>query len=263
MCPWVVIGLIRLRRASSSITCFGSPLDAVAMDWSVSAPARARIASSAVGYPSSTMGPPLTTARRPSARAICLIPSSEIFPFNDCNVCGRGNLFGVDGNAVWNAREICCHLSNHRLKTLIEHLLQIIILPPRLGHVMIGEDLSAGRGEKPSTKNIQVYFRTAPGKTQEWVVVFVDGWLATARHSGVVQSQSRSVFAEGKHNMDEADTRLIRLDDRLRNLALGLKLLKAAVYSGKLTLQSGNVFWLAGCNLRSQVFALLLKLKLL
>jgi len=44
MCPRVVVGLIRLRRAGSSITCFGSPLDAAAMGWSVSAPARARIA---------------------------------------------------------------------------------------------------------------------------------------------------------------------------------------------------------------------------
>jgi len=59
MCPWVVTGLIKWRRASSSITCLGSPLVAVAMDWSVSAPARARIASSAVGNPSSTSGPPL------------------------------------------------------------------------------------------------------------------------------------------------------------------------------------------------------------
>src|SRR5437016_11284131 len=54
----------------------------------------------------------------------------------------------------------------------------------------------------------------------------------TARHRGVVQSQSRSVFAEGKHNMDEADARLVGLDNRLRNLALGLELLNAACYCG-------------------------------
>src|SRR2546425_8661983 len=80
------------------------------------------------------------------------------------------------------------------------------------------------------TKNIQVYFRTAPGKAQERVVVFVGRWLATARHRSVVQSQSRSVFAEREHNMDKADARLIGLDNRLRNLALGLELLKAAFY---------------------------------
>ena len=97
---------------------------------------------------------------------------------------------------------------------------------------MIGEDLSAGGGEKPSTKNIQVYFRTISGEAQEWIAVFVGGWLATARHPNVVQSQSGSVFAEGKHNMDEADAWLIRLDNRLGNLALGLEFLKAAFYCG-------------------------------
>src|SRR5580692_9225212 len=128
---------------------------------------------------------------------------------------------------------------------------------------MVGEDLSGSRGQKPSSKNIQVYFGTIPGKAQERVIMFVDRWLATARHFGVMQSQSVRVVAEGKHNMDEADARLIGLDNRLRNSALGLKLLEAAVYSGQLPLQSRSVFCFAGCNLRSQVLALLLKLQLL
>src|SRR5258708_29312201 len=153
--------------------------------------------------------------------------------------------------------------SNHRLQPLIEHFLQIVILPPGLGHVMIGEDLSAGGGEKPRTKNIQVYFRTKSRKAQERVAVFVGGWLATARHPSVVQSQSGSVFAESKHNVDEADARLVGLDNGLRNLAFGLELLKAALYCFQLILQSGGVFCLADCDLRSQVFAFLLKLKLL
>src|SRR3984885_1575980 len=63
--------------------------------------------------------------------------------------------------------------------------------------------------------------------------------------------------------MDEGATRLIGLDNRLRNSALGLKLLQAAVYSSKLPLQSRSVFCFAGCDLRSQVFALFLKLQLL
>src|SRR5947208_9308075 len=112
---------------------------------------------------------------------------------------------------------------------LDRHLLHIIILPPGLGHVVIGKDLSACGSEKPSAKNIQVYFRTSPGEAQERVVVFVGRWLATACHSSVVQSQSSSVFAEGKHNMDEADARLIGLDNRLRNPALGVELLKGGL----------------------------------
>ena len=70
-----------------------------------------------------------------------------------------------------------------------------------------------------------------------------------ARHPSVVQFQSGSVVTKGEHNMDEADARLIRLDNRLRNLALGLKLLKAAFYCGQLILQSGSVLRLARCNL--------------
>jgi hypothetical protein len=52
---------------------------------------------------------------------------------------------------MWNAGEIHCHFSNHWLKTLIERFLEIVTLPPRLGHVMISEDLSAGGGEKPES----------------------------------------------------------------------------------------------------------------
>src|SRR6266852_1716280 len=128
---------------------------------------------------------------------------------------------------------------------------------------MVGEDLSAGRGEKPSSKDIQVYFRTIPGKTQEGVVVFVGGWLATARDPGVAQFQSGCMLTEGKHNMNEADARLIGLDNRLRHLTLGLELLQAAFYRGQLILQSGGVFCIAACKLRPQFFALFLKLKLL
>src|SRR5580692_6733164 len=102
---------------------------------------------------------------------------------------------------------------------------------------MVGEDLSGSRGQKPSSKNIQVYFGTIPGKAQERVIMFVDRWLATARHFGVMQSQSVRVVAEGKHNMDEADARLIGLDNRLRHLALGLKLLEAAFDRSQLVLQ--------------------------
>src|SRR6266851_635173 len=116
---------------------------------------------------------------------------------------------------MWNAGEIRGHLCCHWLKSLIEHFLQIIILPPRLRHVMIGENLPVGGGEKPSTKSIQVYFRTTPGQAQERVLMFVSLRLAIARNLGIVQSQSGCVLSEGKHNVDKADARLIRFDNRL------------------------------------------------
>src|ERR1700744_2585189 len=106
---------------------------------------------------------------------------------------------------MWNIGEICSHLSNIRIKALIEHLLQIIVLPPWLCYVVIGENLSAGGGKKPCAKNIQVHLGTIPRNTHEWVVVFIGCRLTAARHLRVVQSQSGCVIAEGKHNMDKAD----------------------------------------------------------
>ena len=91
------------------------------------------------------------------------------------------------GFDMWNAGEIRRHLSNNWLKALIEHFLQVVVLPPGLGDVMIGEDLSASRGEKPSAESIQVYFWATSGQAQQWVAVFVGCWLATACHPSVVQ----------------------------------------------------------------------------
>ena len=70
--------------------------------------------------------------------------------------------------------------------------------------------------------------RTISGEGYERVVVFVGHRLAAAGHTRIAQSRAGSVVAEGQHNMDEADALLIGLDNRLRNLTFGLKLLKPA-----------------------------------
>src|SRR5258707_10280615 len=137
----------------------------------------------------------------------------------------------MDGNAVRDSRKVRSHFHRYRLKPLIEHFLQVVVLPPRLGHMMIGEDLSTSGGEKSRPKRIQVHFRSAPNEAQERVAMFVSLRFATAGHLSVVQFQSGSAFSEGKHNVDKANTGLVRLDDRLRDLALGLELLKAGFYS--------------------------------
>src|SRR5579864_2846867 len=263
MCPWVVVGLIRLRRASSSITCLGSPLDAVAMDCSVSVPARARIASRAVGYPRSTTGPPLTADRRLSARAICLILRPETFPFTTATSARRRNPFGVDRNAIRNAREICRHLRNHRLNTLIEHFFQVVILPPWFGNMMIGKNSSVIRDEKAGAENVQVHFGATPGKAYERVVVLIGGWLTAACHRRVAQSRSGSVLAESEHNMDETNARLIGLDDSLGKFAFGLDLPEAVFYHRQLSLQRISVLCLVDRNLRPQVLTLLLQFEFL
>ena len=113
---------------------------------------------------------------------------------------------------------------------MIEHFLQIVILPPRLGDVMIGENSSSVGDEKAGAEDIQVYFGTIPGKTHERIVVFVGRRFTGARHPSIAESQSRSVVAKSKHNMDEADAGFIGLDDSLSKLAIGLNLLEAAFY---------------------------------
>src|SRR6266852_5282798 len=95
---------------------------------------------------------------------------------------------------------------------------------------MISQDLSGGGREKSGTKSIQVHFRAAPSEAQDRVVMFVSLPGATAGHLNVVQSQASGVLSEGEHNVDKADAGLVRLDDRLRHLALGLKLLKTGLY---------------------------------
>src|SRR5262244_3985176 len=120
-----------------------------------------------------------------------------------------------------NTGEIRGNFRDHGLKTLIEHFFEIVVLPPRLGDMMVGENLSVGRSEKSGTKNSHVYFRTAPAKARERVVVGIGGRLATAGQPGVMQSQSRLVVVERNHDSDETDARLIGPDNRLRHLALG------------------------------------------
>ena len=78
---------------------------------------------------------------------------------------------------MWNAREICSHLSYHWLQALIDQFLQIIILPPRLSHVMIGENSSSVGDEKAGAENIQVYFRTISGEAHERMLSEADHTL--------------------------------------------------------------------------------------
>ena len=108
------------------------------------------------------------------------------------------------------------------LDTLIEHFLQIVILPPGLGYVMIGENSSGVRDEKPRAENVQVHFGATPGEADERVVVLVGGRLSAACYSCVAQSRAGSVLAKSEHDMDEANTGLIGLDDSLGKLAFGL-----------------------------------------
>jgi len=138
--------------------------------------------------------------------------------------------------------EICCHFGNFRLDTLIEHFLQFVVLPPRLRHMMIGENSSRVGDEKPSAEDIEVYLGTNPCEGEEWIFALIGRRLAAGCQPGIAQFQSAIVLTKSQHDMDKADTGLIGLDDSLSKLAFGLNLLEAAFHCDELFLQCGSVF---------------------
>jgi hypothetical protein len=96
-----------------------------------------------------------------------------------------------------DAGEIGRHLGNLRLEALIEHLLQFVVLPPRLGHVMVGENLSIIGSQKPGAKNIKMYLGTDPCKAHQGIVGLVGLRLAGACDRRVVQFQPGIVLGKG------------------------------------------------------------------
>src|ERR1700743_3227286 len=110
-------------------------------------------------------------------------------------------------------REIGCHLHDHRLKSLIKHLLQFIILPPRFSYMMIGENLTFFGDEKAGSKNVHMYFRPGSGNADKRIIEFVRHWLSSASKACIVQHQCRGVVAEAKHYVNQADARFIVLND--------------------------------------------------
>src|SRR5580704_1755061 len=129
--------------------------------------------------------------------------------------------------------------------------------------MMIGEDLPLVGDKKSGAENIEVYFRTGAGHTQERVIMLVCYRFACACYSRIVQLQSCCAITKANDNVNEAHARLIGLDNRLRDFAFSINSLQAPLYLAQLALKCRDVFGLAVRNLRSQVLALLLKLKLL
>src|SRR5215471_12343270 len=95
-------------------------------------------------------------------------------------VCIRRDFFRRDRDTVVHARKIYRHLCGHWLNTLLRHLLQIVVVPPRLGDMMIGEDLSFVGDEKSGPENINVYFRTVARYSNKRIPMVVSHRFAGA-----------------------------------------------------------------------------------
>jgi hypothetical protein len=69
-------------------------------------------------------------------------------------------------------------------------LLQFVVLPSRLGYVMVSEDLSVIGCEKSTAKNINVCLWSGPCKAHQAVVELVSSRLAAAGKRRVMQFQA-------------------------------------------------------------------------
>src|SRR3954447_13534242 len=92
----------------------------------------------------------------------------------------RRDFFRGDRDTVVQARKIYRHLCGHGLNTLLRHLLQIVVVPPRLRDMMISEDLSLVGDEKSGPENIKVYFRTVARYSNERIPMVVSHRFAVA-----------------------------------------------------------------------------------
>src|ERR1700749_2202138 len=124
----------------------------------------------------------------------------------------------MNRDAMRNIRKIACHLNNLRLKPLIKHLLQLIILPPRFSYMMIGENLTFFGDKKAGSKNVQMHFRPASSKADKRIVLVVSLWLSIACKPRIVQLQSHVVVAEANHDVNQADARFIVLNNGMCEL---------------------------------------------
>ena len=125
---------------------------------------------------------------------------------------------------------------------------------------MIGENLTARGDEKAGAEYVEMHLRSGAGEAEHGTVALVSKRIAGRGETGVVERQSTIVIAKGKHHMDEADARLIGLNNVLREAAAALELLYASLYLAQLLFQRGSACVIAVGNLCFQRGALLLQL---
>src|SRR5277367_4112930 len=113
----------------------------------------------------------------------------------------------MNRDAMRSIREIARHFRYLRVKPLIKHLLQLIILPPRFSYMMIDQNLTFFGDQEAGSKNIRMHFWPVSSKADKRIVELVGHWLSIACKPCVVQPQSRDVVAEAKHDVNQADAR--------------------------------------------------------
>ncbi len=111
-----------------------------------------------------------------------------------------GNLGNADGNAGSRIGKISGQIRNARTEPLAGDSGELVILPPRLGHVMIGE-YAARANDKSRAKKISANFRCTPLQCINRVAIAIVERLAVRIDSPVAQGTTRSPVDEGDRHV--------------------------------------------------------------
>src|SRR5467141_3391147 len=137
---------------------------------------------------------------------------------------GKVRLFGNFGNAHGNAGsrvgEIGGQVRDGGIKPLAGNGGKLVILPPGLRHVVIGEN-AAFADDESGAKEISANFGRAAFQGINRVAITVVEWIAIRIDPAVTQRAAGSPVDEGAGYMKEAHAWRIRTDYLFRGLRLG------------------------------------------
>src|SRR5467141_3046948 len=173
-----------------------------------------------------------------------------------------GNHGNTDRNPGSRVREIGCQFRNRGIQPLAKNGGKLVILPPGLRHVVIGEN-AAFADDKSGAEEISANFGCAAFQGINRVAITVVEWLAIRIDPAVTQRAAGSPVDEGAGYMKEAHAWRIRTDYFFRGLRLGFHAFEPACRLLKLHAKCGHVAGPGARDFLAQLIRLLLELLLL
>src|SRR6266849_7684411 len=147
-------------------------------------------------------------------------PTGQI-PFKDSEVGLFGNLRNPDGNAGSRVGEIGGQICDGGIEPLARNGGKLVILPPGLRDVVIGEN-AASADDEAGAEEISANFGCAAFQCVDRVAITVVERLAIRIDPAVAQGATGSPVDEGDGYMEEAHAWRISPDHLFRGLRLGL-----------------------------------------
>src|SRR5580658_260813 len=116
------------------------------------------------------------------------------------------------------AGKIGAYDGNLRLQSLAGDLGDLVVLPPRLGDMAIGDYSPIRSGDETGAENIQLHFRPFAIQRQNRIAFAVLNRLALLVEAAIAQAASRLLVVERDGDMQQADG----LDVQGNNTSRGL-----------------------------------------